>query len=273
MSLAPVLLGTGYAGWVFLKKTMTSQTTAFNKAPEIKRDEDYFRANIGKARTADDLVGDRRLLKVALGAFGLDGDINNKAFIKKVLSDGTLTEGALANKLADKRYQRLSAAFGYGDFSTPRTALSDFPDKILADYKVRQFDAAVGVQSDDMRLGLNAERELASLAAKTGTSEDTKWLTIMGNIPLRRVMEKALGLPGSMAALDLDRQLLAFKDKAQRAFGDAGVSQFTDPAKVEVLLRRFLVRSEAEASATQFGGQATALQMLQNSAAFARRQF
>ena len=273
MSFAPVLLGTGYAGWTFLKKTMPSQTAAFNKAPEIKRDEDYFRANIGKARTADDLVGDRRLLKVALGAFGLDGDINSKAFIKKVLSDGTLTEGALANKLADKQYLKLAAAFGYGDFSTPRTALSDFPDKILADYKARQFDTAVGVQSDDMRLGLNAERELARLAAKTGSSEDTKWLTIMGNIPLRRVMEKALGLPGSLAALDLDRQMLAFKDRAQRVFGDSGISQFTDPAKVEVLLRRFLVRSEAEATATGFGSQAAALQMLQNSANFARQRF
>lgn len=273
MSFAPVVLGTGYAGWTFLKRTMTSQTTAFNRAPEIKSDEDYFRANIGKAKTVDDLVNDRRLLKVALGAFGLDGDINSKAFIRKVLSDGTLKEGALSNKLADKQYLKFSAAFGYGDYSTPRTALSDFPDKILADYKARQFDTAVGLQSDDMRLGLNAERELATLAAKSGGSEDTKWLTILGNTPLRRVMEKALGMPGSMAALDLDRQLVAFKDKTQRLFGNSSVSQFTDPAKVEVLLRRFLLRSEAEASSTQFGSQAVALQMLQNSAAFARQRF
>lgn len=273
MSFTPVLLGTGYAGWTLLKRTMPSQTAAFNKAPEIKRDEDYFRANIGKAKTADDLVNDRRLLKVALGAFGLDADINSKAFIRKVLTDGTLKEGALANKLADKQYQKLSAAFGYGDFSTPRTALSDFPDNILADYRARKFDAAVGAQSDDMRLGLNAERELAALAAKTGTAEDTKWLTIMGNAPLRRVMEKALGLPGSLASLDLDRQLGAFKDQARKLFGDAGVSQFKDPAKVEVLLRRFLVRSEAEALGMQNGSQAAALQMLQSSAAFARLRF
>ena len=273
MSFAPVLLGTGYAGWTFLKKTMASQTAAFAKAPEIKRDEDYFRANIGKAKTADDLVNDRRLLKVALGAFGLDGDINSKAFIKKVLTDGTLTAAALANKLADKQYLKFSAAFGYGDFSTPRTALSDFPDKILADYNARQFDTAVGLQSDAMRLGLNAERELATLAGKTGSSEDTKWLTIMGNTPLRRVMEKGLGLPASLASLDLDQQLRTFKDKAQRVFGDPGVSQFKDPAKVEVLVRRFLVRSEAEASATQFGSQAAALQMLQNSATFVWQRF
>ena len=273
MSFAPVLLGTGYAGWTFLKRTMTSQTAAFNKAPEILRDEAYFRANIAKAKTADDLVNDRRLLKVALGAFGLDGDLNSKAFIRKVLSDGTLTEGALSNKLADKQYLKLSAAFGYGDFTTPRTVLSDFPDEILAAYKARQFDAAVGAQSGDMRLGLNSERELAVLAAKTNTSEDTKWLTIMGNAPLRRVMEKALGLPASLAALDLDQQLVVFKDRAQRVFGNSGISQFTDTAKVEVLLRRFLVRSEAEASGTQFGSKAAALQMLQQSVQFSRRRF
>ena len=273
MSFAPVLLGTGYAGWTFLKRTLPGQTAAFNKAPEITRDEAYFRANIAKAKTADDLVSDRRLLRVALGAFGLEGDINNKAFIRKILSDGTLTPGALANRLADKQYLKLSAAFGYGDFSTPRTAISTFPDKILAEYKTRQFAAAVGQQSDDMRLGLNAETELAALAARKNTSEDTKWLTIMGNPPLRRVMEKALGLPASLASLDLDRQLGSFKDKAQRIFGDTSVSQFTDPAKVEAVLRRFLVRSEADALGTGTSSQAAALQMLQNSAAFARQRF
>ncbi len=81
MTYTPVLPVTGYAGWTLLNRTMAKQTAAFVKSPEIKRDEDYFRANIGKINTAADLVKDRRLLTVALGAFGLDADINNKAFI------------------------------------------------------------------------------------------------------------------------------------------------------------------------------------------------
>lgn len=273
MNFTPVLPFSGYGGWAFLKRTMPSQTATFAKGPELKRDEDYFRAKIGAISTADALVADRRLLKVALGAFGLDGDIANKAFIRKVLAEGTLTDGAFVNRLADKAYQKLSAAFGFGDFATPRSKDTAFPDKILTAYRARQFEAAVGQQNGDLRLGLNTERELAALAAKTGTSENGKWFTIMGNPPLRRVFEQALGLPASLAAIDIDQQLTIFKDKAQAQFGDAGVSQFSDPVKVEKLIRRFLIRSEATALASEVGPNAAALQMLTQTAAFARQRF
>ena len=81
MSYVPAIPFTGYAGWTFLNRTMASQTATMNATSQNKRDEDYFRANIGKIDTAEQLVNDRRLLKVALGAFGLDNDINNKFFV------------------------------------------------------------------------------------------------------------------------------------------------------------------------------------------------
>ena len=269
MSFSPVLPVSGYAGWAFLKQTLASQTAAFNRSPEIARDEDYFRANIAKVKTAEQLVADRRLLKVALGAFGLDGDLGNKAFIQKILTDGTLRTDALANKLADKQYLKFSAAFGFGDFKVPRTQLSDFAGKIVTAYKARQFEAAVGDQDGDLRLALNAQRELAVLAAKSGT-ETVKWLGVLGNSPLKQVFTKALGLPVTISAVDLDQQLTAFQDKAEAAFGDRSVSQFSDPGKVETLIRRFLVRSQAEALAGQVGSGAAALMMLQQTAANAR---
>jgi Protein of unknown function (DUF1217) len=271
MTFNPVVPVSGYAGWTFLNRTMAKQTAAFVKSPEIKRDEDYFRATIGKINTAEDLVKDRRLLKVALGAFGLDADINNKAFIKKVLQDGTLNTQALPNKLADKQYLKFSAAFGFGDFSTPRSKLSDFPDKIIAAYRARQFEVAVGNQDGDLRLALNAKRELATLATKSGT-EQLKWLGILGNSALKQVFTKALGLPGNIGSVDLDRQLITFQDKAEAVFGDKSVSQFTDPDKVEALVRRFMVRSQADAISSQSGSSAAALSILQQTAAFARRR-
>ena len=269
MSFVPVVPLAGYAGWAFLKRTLPGQTAAFNKSPEIKRDEDYFRANIGKVKTADQLVADRRLLKVALGAFGLDADINNKAFIKKVLTDGTLSTDALSSKLADKQYQKFSAAFGFGDFATPSTQISTFADTIVSAYKARAFEAAVGDQNDDLRLALNAQRELASLAGKTGT-EELKWLTVLGSAPLKQVFSKALGLPASIGAIDLDRQLAMFQDKAQAAFGDSSVKQFSDATKVETLVRRFLVRAQAAAAQGQIGSGTAALAMLQRTAASLR---
>ena len=271
MTYSPVIPASGYAGWAILKRTMAKQTETFVKSAEIVRDEDYFRANIGKINTAEDLVKDRRLLKVALGAFGLEADITNKAFIQKVLEGGTLDARSLANRLADKQYVKLSAAFGFGDFKIPSTKVSTFPDQILKDYKSRSFEVAVGDQDGDLRLALNAERELTALAAKTG-SEDTKWFTILGNTALKRVFTKALGLPRSISAVDLDQQLRVFKEKAADIFGANTISQFTDTAKVDSVIRRFLVRSQADALTSTTGSGAAALAMLQQTAANMRNR-
>lgn len=263
MSFSPLIPFGGYSGWSFLKRTMAVQKEAFGAAPQLTRDEDYFRAKIGDIKTAEDLVSDRRLLRVALGAFGLDADINNTYFVRKILEDGTLDPDALSNRLADKQYRAFSSAFGFGDYTVARTQLSDFADKTLEAYRTRQFEAAVGEQNDDMRLGLNAERELGALAARD-ISDDAKWFTVMGNAPLRQVFEKALGLPGSFAALDLDQQLTTLRAKMESALGDSSVTQFTDPKKSEALIRQFLVRSEALASFSSTAPGAVALQLMQN---------
>lgn len=245
MSFSPILISSGYSGWSFLNRTLTSQKASFAQSPELKREEDYFRARIGSVKTADDLVGDRRLLAVALTAYGLENDLDSKAFIKKILTDGTLKTTALANKMADKQYVRFSAAFGFGDFSVPRTQLSTFADEVLTAYKARQFESAVGQQDGDLRLALYAQRELPALAKKSG-SDDAKWFTIMGSTPLRTVVQAALGLPSSTAKLDVDQQLGIFKDRAQKIFGASTVAQFTDSAKMEVMVRRFLVKTQAD---------------------------
>jgi len=211
------------------------------------------------------------LLTVALGAFGLDADINNKAFIEKVLKDGTLNTGALSNKLADKQYLKFSAAFGFGDFAVPRTKISDFPDAIISAYRARKFETAVGQQDGDLRLALNAKRELATLAGKT-SSESIKWFGILGNSALKQVFTKALGLPSSIGSVDLDKQLQVFQERAETIFGSKSVSQFSDAGKVETLIRRFLVRAQADAAVNQNGSGSQALAMLQQTAANMRQR-
>lgn len=177
MSFQPVLPLGGLAGWGFLKRTMERQQAVQQAAPVQKRDEAYFREKIGKIDTAEQLVSDKRLLRIALTAFGLEADVNSKAFVQKILEGGTLKEGSLANKLADKQYQKFSAAFGFGDFSVPRTKISTFPDEILTQFRARSFEAAVGTQNNTYRLALNAERELPILAARP-ISDTAKWYTL-----------------------------------------------------------------------------------------------
>lgn len=261
MSFQPVLPMSGFAGWSFLKRTMARQQVAQQSTPAQQRDEAYFRDKIGKVTSAEQLVSDKRLLRIALTAFGLEGDLNSTAFVRKVLEGGTLREGSLANKLADKQYQKLSSAFGFGDYSVPRTKISTFPDEILSRFRARSFETSVGDQNNTYRLALNAEREIAAVAAGS-SSDNAKWYTILGNQPMREVFQTALGLPKSFASIDIDQQLSVLKARAGAAFGAETVTQFKDPGKMEALIRRFIVRAEMQDQGPTSSSSAIALQLL-----------
>jgi hypothetical protein len=207
---------------------------------------------------------------VALGAFGLDDDIDNRFFIRKILEDGTTASDALSNKLSDKRYKKLAAAFGFGDQPVPATQLSGFGDRITEAYKTRQFEIAVGEQDENMRLALGVRRELSEIAEKP-VSDDTKWLTVMGNPPLRKVFETALNLPDSFGTLDLDLQLGAFKEKTENAFGSDLIDQFLTEEKQDDLVRLFLLRSDAQNYDAGLSSRKTALVLLQSSTVWQNR--
>ncbi|WP_339108781.1 DUF1217 domain-containing protein [Thioclava sp. GXIMD4216] len=269
MTYQPIVPLSGYAGWKVLTRTMETQKAAFTASATVQSDEEYFRENIGNISSAEELVSDYKLLKVALGAFGLDDDIQNKFFIKKVLEEGTISEDAFANKLTDSRYSDLASAFGF-DFTPPNTALSSFSDEILTQYEDRQFELAVGDSDETYRFALNVQRELPELAAEDG-SENTKWYTIIGNEALATVVRTGLGLPESVASLDVDQQLTVYKQKAQQVFGSDDVSQFTDSENVEKLIKYYLLREQVMNGSTATSSSSIALTLLQNASSFSAR--
>jgi len=268
MSYEPVIAASGIVGWNVLTRTMAFQRQTFDASPDIVRDTDYFEAKIGSIKTAEDLVSDRRLLRVALGAFGLGDDINNRAFIRQVLDGGTLKDDALANRLTDRRYKELSKAFGFGDFDTPSTVLSDFGTKITERFRRQSFEVAVGQQDESLRLALNAERELGDLATRDVTNR-TKWLQLMGTPPLREVFETALGMPSSFGQLDLDQQLEIFQDRAEQQLGTSDLSLYGDADQLSKLVQRFLLRAQVEEIQTASTG-SIAISMLEGAVAFAQ---
>lgn len=260
MTYQPIIPAGGNLGWIFLNRTREAQQDAFDNSAQIVRDTDYFRENIGEIQSAEQLVEDRRLLSVALGAFGLADDINNRFFVQKVLQEGTLNEEAFANRLTDKRYFNLAKAFSF-DISPPNSVLSTFPDRIIQQYKAREFEVAVGNADEDLRLALGVDRELASIVDRD-LSETSTWLSIMGNPPLRRVFETALGLPAQFAAVDIDRQVEVFQDKSLRVFGTSNPADFVDPDKQDDLIRNFLFRAELDAAASATARGSVALSLL-----------
>lgn len=238
MSYQPFVPTGGLSGWRFLQNTIDKQREAHGQGAALQRDLAYFKDRIGEIGTAEELVSDYRLLSVALGAFGLSDDLGSKFLIRRVLEEGTLESDALSNRLSDKRYRDLSRAFGFGDFSVPNTRISDFGDRIAARYKERAFEADLGQTSETMRLALNARRELPGLA-QGAESNRTKWFTLMGTPPLRKVMETALGLPASFATLPIDDQLKQFLTRSESVFGTNDLGELSQGDTLDRLLDRY----------------------------------
>ncbi|MDO5642804.1 MAG: DUF1217 domain-containing protein [Paracoccus sp. (in: a-proteobacteria)] len=260
MSFSVLTGGGGLAGWAFLNRTGDRQRELVANEGAVKVSAAHFRKNIGSVKSADDLLSDYRMLKVTLGAFGLQGDLANKAFIRKILESDLSDKGSLANRLSDKSYLRLAESFGLGAGSENMISKAGFADGIISRYVEREFEARVGESDDKLRLALNARRELAGMADRSSTN-DTKWYEVLGNSRLRKVFEGAFGFGSSYGKLPIDRQLKEFKAAAAKMFGTDNMAQFAGAHNVEKLMRNYLVRSSIETGAAT-NRYATALTLL-----------
>lgn len=258
----PVIPIGGLGGWRFLQQTYDSQFKAFTQSAQLQRDSEYFRENIGSIETAEQLVADRRLLTVALGAFGLQDDINSRYFIRKILEEGTVNDDALANRFSDPRYKEMSQAFGFGPGEFLKVGEPVFAEAIIDRFERIEFEVAAGQQNEAMRFALYAERQMGELA-QSDMSNDAKWFTLMGEPPLRNLFEKAFNLPSAFGQIDIDQQLGVLKDRANKEFGSDDLSIFADPARVQDLITKFVVRDQISQFNSTYSSNAIALTLLQ----------
>lgn len=260
----PVVPVSGYPGWLFLERTAPSQKEAFNSSAQIERDIAYFAENVSKATTAEDLVSDRQLLRIALSAFGLEDDLDKKAYVLKVLKEGTDDERSFANRIADKRYRDFAKAFGYGNYFGARIGQSDFVSKITSAYKERQFEVAVGNSDQSMRMAMTFIREIPKYA-NSQSADTAAWFEVMGNPPIKNMFETAFGLPSSFGGLDVDKQREIFKEKFESLMGNSSLEVFKEEANVKKFLQTFFVRQQITQTSAASTGNTTALTLLQNS--------
>ncbi|MFT5341283.1 MAG: hypothetical protein ACI9BH_000493 [Paracoccaceae bacterium] len=263
MSFQPVVIGSGLAGWRFIERTYDVQFEAFGQSATLERDTEYFRQNIGSIQSASDLVSDRRLLGVALGAFGLKDDLNNRYFIQKILEDGTSADSALANRLADERYSKFSQAFGFGPGETLKTGNAGGMGTVLENHKSQEFEIAVGEADETIRIAIYTQHSLVELANRD-SSDDAMWFRIMGTAPLRSMFETAFGLPLAFGQIDIDRQLGIFKEKLEQFTGDSSIQQFRDPESLERITNLYLAQAQISETGGVNSSSSNALILLQS---------
>ena len=105
----------------------------------------HFVENIGQVTSIDDLMGNERLLKYAMGAYGLDAGEEPAATVRQMLEGGVTDPQSPANRLADKRYAAFVSAFDFvqhGAETTQRHAVvRGTPETFLAGSGLTLFDS------------------------------------------------------------------------------------------------------------------------------------
>ena len=260
MSFQPILPFSGLPGWRLLQGTLDKQLKHFASSPLLSREKSYFEENISKVQTAADLVADRTLLKVALGAFGLEGDIQNRAFIRKVLESDLGDPKSLSARLTDPRYKELAEAFSLSASGKAKTNAPGFAAAILQRYTVQSFEVALGEQDTAMRLAMTAKRELPKLALQD-ISDTSKWYRAMSQPPIRSFLETAFGLPSDFGKIDIDQQQSILADKALNQFNIGSFSELAQPENLEKVIERFHLRNQVSET-SQMTSQSIAIALL-----------
>ncbi|KUP94750.1 DUF1217 domain-containing protein [Tritonibacter horizontis] len=277
MSYTPLIPSSGVAGWNFLQSTYDRQYEAFVQAGQLKNDTEYFAENIGKVTSSDDLLNDRRLLQVAVKAFGLEEEINYRALLQRTLNEGTTADDALANKMNDERYVKFSEAFGFGPGQSAKTADSKAMQEVIDSFQSASFEEAVGNVDETMRTALFAKRamlevfgepdedDVSQLSVKERAlrefdltlqeingdedeelgvkSVEDQWKEIVQRDVLTDFLNTTLRMPVATAGLDDDEKVQAYRDRATIVFGSDDPTVFFSPDNKEAVLSAYRSRA------------------------------
>jgi hypothetical protein len=190
--------------WKILIKDPAKQIDKFAKNKDVQRDIDYFKKNIGKFETVEDLLKDRRATRVLLSAYGLqDEAVNGLGRIKKVLTEDPTSDNALSRKLADSRFAAMAKDLRL-DQGMDNLKSGSFIAKLEQKYIQNEFEIALGNIDPTLRQAAYFARNITNANEVYG---------ILGDKVLREVVTAALNLPKQLALQPVDTQARAITSR------------------------------------------------------------
>lgn len=211
-----------------LDRTLTSTA----KQPLVARETEYYLDNIESVKSIDDFLGNDRLFRYAMKAWGLEDMNYAKAFMRKVLTEGIDSNKAFANTLADSRYKEFAKAFNFKLYGETTTKWTDAKQGTVDRYMRQQVEQDAGSQNEGVRLALYFERKASSI---------TSPFSILADKALLKVAQTMYGLPATMSLLDIDKQAEMLSKRMK-------IEDFKDPAKVQKMLIHFAAAYDVENS-------------------------
>lgn len=183
-----------YTSYLIVNRDLKSSLSTVANQSTVKRDTEYYEANIGKVTTVDEFLDDYKLYSYAMKAYGLEEMTYGKAFMRKVLESDLTDSSSFANTLTDKRYLQFAEAFNFsGDKKTAQNSgqLTDLTDAYKASFTTEE---------------TNIKTESTYFAAQIGkvTSVDQ----LINNTRLRTYMMDAVGLDPTYTSKSYLKQVL-----------------------------------------------------------------
>ncbi|MBR1168762.1 DUF1217 domain-containing protein [Bradyrhizobium liaoningense] len=184
-----------YFSYNYISRHLKQSLTRVEQQPDVSREAAYYKANIGKVKTVDDLMNDYRLYHFAMKAYGLEDMAYAKAFMRKVLESDLSDTKSFVNKLVDKRYREFAAAFSFNGSTTPVAQSEDQTDEMIGLYTATK-KSQVDALADDTKY----------YSAQIGniTSADQ----LLNNDRLRNYVYSAFGIDQSKWPRDTISQVL-----------------------------------------------------------------
>ncbi len=211
--------------WAILQRQGDSLATRFAAQKGNQADAARFRQRAAEITTVDALMQDRRSLTLVLEAFQLEGEIDKRAVIRKLLTEDPADSASFANRMADPRYRQINAAFG-GRTGAPLGSAA-LVEKIVRAAMTNRFEKAAGAGNSGLREALYFQRSIAGVGSIPA---------LMSDAALTAVAKGALGLPSSFGLLDYERQ----RDILAKRLDP---TTFTDAKAMGKLVQRYLVQA------------------------------
>jgi hypothetical protein len=224
-----------------LRKTRFLTGTELDAAKKTAETEStYYTTTMQGITTRDELLGDRRLLDIALTAKGIDPTTVTDDFLKQIFTSDLNDANSFVNKQTDKRFAQLVGSFNFtSDGEIDRSTAKDVQNagEVMATqnmYLRQTLETEQGEDNNGVRLALYFERMADSI---------TDPYVIIGDDALAEFFRVTFSMSTEFANMDVDKQAAVIKK-------NLNLQDLSDPDKLSKLLTRFTTMYDLENSDT-----------------------
>jgi hypothetical protein len=210
------------SAWAVLQRQGEALAARFAERRDNQAEMARFRERAAEIGSVEELLRDRRSLGVVLEAFQLESEIDKRAVIRRLLTEDPADPRSFANRMADRRYREIAAAFG--GRSGPPLRDPALIERIVSGALTNRFEKAAGEGNPGLREALYFRRLAPSVGSVT---------QLMADRALTTVMRGALGLPEKFGLLGFEQQKRIFEQRVSLA-------DLADPRAVGRLVQRYL---------------------------------